>query len=525
MAHKTVLLLFLLLILIGISMPTALAQAPEVTLEIQPQSVELGAAEEGRVTVLIRNNSDKKIENLSVSAFANEPLVIGVPEATDTTVLPYSSAIWQLNVAQPATSAVSGSVFVTAAYTWPAGDDSGEALRGVATGKLDVTVPAAIDQAEVVTVEAKSSLTNLNEQRDGVVYLIINSLADFPLEIAKIDGRSPEFVTLTITEPQLPATLAPNSSLVVLIEVEADPVVQPGKHLLVFTAETSWQQEGRPQTASLVAAHEVEVGVFGESAILTLLGVPAFFLLPGLLLLATYKILLSWSDSSADPSILNIKEKPVEFLVSSITVSLIAMLVYPWLTGQITGVERNYLEAYGLNDVLYLWFASILAGILLFAIVYSVRWLIAEIEERRLAAQTFMPGDDPLTVLRRLQKRGLSLDLDAAWISYEARPYMVNLLQRRDDQAAKLWVAPQMCVVDRSKLAKEARDAVTAAIAAGDIEAILKQRDQIELAWKEEEEQDRLWPEEVNIPMEIEATAISMYLNRNERPGLLLADC
>ena len=526
MLKKAIFFGVLLFALLGPANGSALEEPPAVTIEVQPESVELGASEQARFDVIVRNNSERKLENLSIEPFSNESLALSIAKPGAKTVPSGSSAIWQLEVEQPDVGPANGKVIVTAAYVWASKESPDVELNGAVVTEFDITVPAIVDVSDVASVEVKSTMTGLIKQRDGIVYLVVSNKANVPVDITAVEPLSPDFVTLTISETvKLPTTIAPNTSIVVPVAVEAKKKVQPGKHLLLFTVETAWKQGERPQTGTLVASQEVDVGVFGESAILKLLGIPTLFLLPGFLLLVTFKILWTWSGRSESLKILEIKDKPAEFLVLSITLSLIAMLIYPWATLRISDEERSYLEIYGLEDILNLWFASILAGILLFAIVWSALELRTFIQKQRLKARTFVPGDEPIVVLKKLRKQGLSLNQDAAWVKLEEKEYRVYLLQPRDEAPVQFWIAPQMCILNRSALTVETRTSLDAAVESGDIGEILALKSNIQVDWKRREGQEELWPDGVSIPTQVEAEVIEEFVDPNDTPGILLVDC
>jgi hypothetical protein len=203
----------------------------------------------------------------------------------------------------------------------------------------------------------------------------------------------------------------------------------------------------------------------------------------------------------------------------------VAALLYPLLTSWLTGFQRNYLEAYGLNDLLYLWFVSILAGILAFIIAMTYRWLKRRYLEQQLKARTFVVGDEPLVVLQKLRKQGLTLALDAARYVHDEQEYRVRLLQARQETAEKYWIAPQICVANRAELSGEERSAVEQAINYKDIGGVLDLKHKIRLSWKVKEEQDLYWPPNASSPLQVEAAAIKGFVENASDEGLLLPEC
>jgi len=151
-----------------------------------------------------------------------------------------------------------------------------------------------------------------------------------------------------------------------------------------------------PFKRSIVISQAVDVHVLGESPILTVAGIPAFFLLPGTLLLLT--IGLCWSLEERWWPAPGREEFPFKctqpnFWLVSVIISLLIAIV-PWLFR-----KRWYFSRYRLQDVGLLWSASILAGIGCYVIWWIYRnhrrrqaeeriRLLADAEAAKLRART-----------------------------------------------------------------------------------------------------------------------------------------
>src|SRR5271167_1672607 len=117
------------------------------------------------------------------------------------------------------------------------------------------------------------------------------------------------------------------------------------------------QQQGLTISASPASLGRTSMG---ESPILLVAGIPAFFLLPGTLLLLT--IGLCWSLEgrwwpAPDREGFPFKCREPNLWLVSVIISLLIAIV-PWLF-----TKRWYFSRYRLQDIGLLWFASILAGI------------------------------------------------------------------------------------------------------------------------------------------------------------------
>jgi hypothetical protein len=148
--------------------------------------------------------------------------------------------------------------------------------------------------------------------------------------------------------------------------------------------------------ASLSIARCNQGTSMGASPILTVAGIPAFFLLPGTLLLLTIGLCWSLEERwwpAPDREEFPFKCTEPNFWLVSVIVSLLIAIV-PWLF-----TKRWYFSRYGLQDIGLLWFASILAGIGCYVIWWFYRnhrrlqaaeriRLLADAEAAKLRART-----------------------------------------------------------------------------------------------------------------------------------------
>ena len=147
--------------------------------------------------------------------------------------------------------------------------------------------------------------------------------------------------------------------------------IQPGEYFVTFntTATTRNSQQAIVSTAT----QKIKLGILGESAILTLLGVPSLLVLPGFLVTVTFISL--WKLKPAKKIVFNVKEP--EFWLIAISLSLIMILIYPPITALLTKWQlitgpRNYLAGYGVVDIVILWIVSILIGLVFYLLAFLV---------------------------------------------------------------------------------------------------------------------------------------------------------
>ena len=83
----------------------------------------------------------------------------------------------------------------------------------------------------------------------------------------------------------------PHSTESAEMVISAASQVTPGRYVIEFPVTAEWDEAGYHQMRVLTVDKEVSVGVFFESDLLKVLGVPSFLILPGALVLFTMQLL------------------------------------------------------------------------------------------------------------------------------------------------------------------------------------------------------------------------------------------
>jgi hypothetical protein len=168
------------------------------------------------------------------------------------------------------------------------------------------------------------------------------------------------------------AVLAPRQSTV--FKYNATPVpgagFRVGKQLLLFKVRAQSETQNPPRPGAVFATREVDVTVFGESIILTVLSVASFFLLPGFLILVTIRLL--WGYVSPRTEVL--KATDANFWFLAIGLSILWLLVYPQVT-DVFGNRRDLIRGYTSVDIVIVWFASVCVGVVLYLVLRLIlKW-------------------------------------------------------------------------------------------------------------------------------------------------------
>lgn len=164
--------------------------------------------------------------------------------------------------------------------------------------------------------------------------------------------------------------------MVLPISLRATEAVVPGPRMLIVRIFTFSSDASTSE--GLVATLPFAVEVFGESAILQVVGVPLLLLLPGVIIVVVTRFLMDqrnpWPQASAWTSIKNVLESMTAVALFSLLLSLVMAKAYPLLTEWfIPGYERDYLRAYGFLDFYLVISYSFLAALVL----WGLAWLLA----------------------------------------------------------------------------------------------------------------------------------------------------
>lgn len=263
--------------------------------------------------------------------------------------------------------------------------------------------PAHGDLRDSIDLQLHTVKQTLIEYHPGVAYLEVTNNSTDTLEL-KLTSRSPDF--LTIHSSDTSAVLPPKNSFVFTEELKVASRTYPGTSLVLYELAASCRKDGKKVNTSKVITQEIEMGVLGESGIMTVLGlnifsVPFFLLLPGFLFVVIWASYLpkAWKTQK---TLLAPDKKDPFFWVATITLSMLFSLLYALLTKHFLWIS------YGLLDVFALWMASVIGAITALFIVYLVQWIRA----RKEAFKNFTLHDSPMRVLARLERRGADLFLE-----------------------------------------------------------------------------------------------------------------
>lgn len=430
---------------------------PQITLHVIPSVIKLSPLEAREARVVIGNPTSAPLRELRMSSFTDADVQVDIVPPPVNSLQPHGTLAWTLHLTKRVRGSAAGQVHIQLDYRWQP-EATTDLVPGVALGTIEIQDrrPETLDKVAAVRIE--TTLDLLHEKRQGSVFLVVSNLSSDPVTVKRIKMAKPSYIFVE-TPPmdahgivRLPQemTLAPQESRAVPIIVTAGNAVQPGKHLLLFEVDLEQIKYGYAWTETFIVTQAFTVGVLGESEILTAIGVPSFLLLPGFLIVVAFRML--WTGVSPKQP-LDLDPKSAEFWLIAILLSLGAAFIYPLLTGWL-GQPRNYIEGYGLRDIVNVWFGSVGMGFAFWAF-----WMGGHELTARLRAQTIpSPDDGPVQILRKLARNHHSISLEQVEIIVGNQSQRAFVIAPARAGQQDIWVAPLMTVTWMPTAGKDAKD-------------------------------------------------------------------
>jgi hypothetical protein len=381
---------------------TAEAQAVGVSVEAVPSTIRLPADGEVPVAVVATNPTSSAVL-VSVDAAPLAAVVLNRPPTPSQPASPSpfppqvivagGSARWDVTVRRAAAGVLPATLLlrVTSQGLDAAGAPAG-APQLSALG-IDVQPEAPEDVASIATATVETAVNRIDDRRGGDVFVAVQNRSSGPIS-ASVTSRRPTDIDIDPQDDPSDVAIPAGRTATVRYHVQGAKQVEAGRQLLLFEVTVRWGNPGQERSATLLASHPVDVGVFGDSELSSLLQVP-LLLLPGLFGLAAIAILwrLGVRARGTAPETFPLDVKAPEFWFFGIVISATALTADGLEHGRL-GFE-SLLVAYGSRDVLVL----TVFGVVLSALVWLAICLASYLYVRRGLVK---PGDTELAVIRKL---------------------------------------------------------------------------------------------------------------------------
>ena len=483
--------------------PAALELLPSQTSAPVPGSQTAPVNEAfAKARVIVRNPgpgavTDLRLSWLDVSGLKVVPADTTLTEAQTPNslrdrnpLLPQNDRVYILLFQQAGNEPVSSTLQLSMSCVYAGQAKNTKATTRVVLASLPVKSrePETIEQ--VVDVQVKTALESLMQYQRGKIFLVVTNKSNVAMQASYIGMKGPSFIqvdeavptpegahatssppksgdasALASLIPNKPAaqdsaqnkplrfhTILPHQNAVIDLNAKIVDKLQSGKHQLLFHIKATQQKTGEPAPVDIFVPHQVTVGVPGETAVLTLLGVPSLLILPGFLVFVMAGLLwrLGLFKSIYVADSFPLPPNTAEFWLAAISVSIVILFGY-----RLSG--NNILTSYDLQDLLFLWFLSLALG----AVFYLVGMVVYTLYQ---SGRIPSGGDDALTVLHKLGRQKLGVYLDrVSWKTSDSgkeQTRTVFLLQRHKDGKESYWVGPGIQILWGPKAPPELKNEV-----------------------------------------------------------------
>jgi hypothetical protein len=438
---------------------TPLADNSAISLEVEPGEIELCGQSTQTFQVMAYNNGATPVSDLKLELIHDTRANFTPAPAPIARLAAGSSAKWIFSAAEPQDGVVAGKVYCRLEYR------SGK-KEGTATAQLEVKQRSREALAQVATAAVSLASSALDESQPVNGYLTVTNPSahsleveivcptsdrltfDFPALASKglsdcscINGKAGPVCKNSVTRK---FDLTPGEAVPVPIRISTKNGAVPGKRKIAFQADLSWNDRGCAYTATLVATEDLEVGIFGQSEILTALGIPSLLVLPGVLVMLVVGMLwkagVRFGQSTAE---FPYQTKTPEFWLFAVSLSFVAVLLGRWV------FQRPYLNIYQLSDLMWLWFLSVLFGALAFVAADIVWSAVLRARRRHEEREKPLPDDDPRKILEKLGRLKKGVYLPRLSIRGTNTPCF-RFFAPRQPPDQRCWVVPRIVLKVRS---------------------------------------------------------------------------
>ncbi len=459
-----------------LSLP-ARAASPPLSLSVAPGDVTLRPGTTTQVALLLRNDDSGDViqfnkldalqpDGVHLDGLAEAPLTLPA-HATTSVILTLVLDAFSLG----------GSVVIRASYTIAGAADE------IATATIGVHADGAASLDSLVSTDVHSPSGSVDQNTDGAMVLLVHNKGAVPLEVTGINvATTASELKVTGNDPRFPVTVSPLDTAVFPYTARIDGRTRAGKQMVTFSVEVVMPPV-LPKQVRVVATQDVDVQVFGESALLAAAAVPSLLVLPGFLLVAT----LGFLAKQVSPRVSAHVPDPNTpyFWLLAVSASLLAMFPYRAITG------RWYFDSYNFNDIVVLWFVSLGIGL----VVFGIWWLADELYTRSRVVEA---GDEALDVLRKMAHADASPYVRAGQVAgYPKTMAVLPFLVDGDDK--RRWVAPMITALVEVAKVQEVNTALTKK-SQDVLDAVRKKARTVK--WSE----DGVWPQQVDAAAAATAT-------------------
>lgn len=454
-------------------MPSANAQTP-ISLALTPDTIALGHGETASVVVVVTNDTGGETARVDISTLNNANVTVPSDVAIDS--IPDGGAASAIVDITTSGEGIIGGVVQFVAVT--SISNSGVAVPAVAVATLTITERQPPQAEDLVSGTIITALAKLTDRGKANVFVQVRNESNLSIIVTEVRGIVPDFLAICWTDLatcmehgqgsvawQTPDTVLPphgQETYPFIVSRKIGEVFQSGKQVLVFRVKVS-SEANNGAVSSLILEHDFETVVFGESEILTPLGLASFLVLPGFLLVVVWGGLWQYAWPRRPLSFLGPTKS--EFWILVITASLAAIPVYEFIT------NRDLLDGYDSTDLFTVWTGSVLLGLVFWGVSLGLGRMIGRIQSRR---RTFVRGDSQRKVIIKLARMHDGLSRKKVRVSLPGGSHEGLLLTEGQAPTDRDFVAPPIAYRFAGNVSELAKSDFQVAVATDDMPHIRK---------------------------------------------------
>jgi hypothetical protein len=469
--------LTLILVVSWASAAPAKASA-DVSLHAVPATVVLKLGETQSVVLVLSNDSDKPVRLTGLQAHGAGSISTAVSGLSLPATLPAGGALQARLELTAGDDATETSIAVLLSSTSDKTDQVSTAtiaVKPTALASPTVTLigfPTQLDDSQ----DGSGNISIGNPTNQVFTNLVVTALDDEDLRVRPRSSQSaPPPACATVPGSSTPDCelarideLRPGETKLVPVVVGTDESVRTGTQTASIVLEAVPARTADMSSISsvtVVSSMPIDLRVFGLDA-LTPFGIGSLFIFPGLLAALLFLALVRWvyPKTARFPDTIDLKDlRAFPFIAVG---GILAYVVFWLLWG------RDLTESVGTSDVAWLSVVSLGIGVMGWAVVALLWWW-------RTGRKIFAVGDTPRAVLKSLRAGQAPLTLPTFDLHGVTYAYLALI------EGQKVIAAPIMTYVIANALPPERRSAISTAIGADDISAILRaQRSrEVTLGW------------------------------------------
>lgn len=461
-----------------------------IVLEVIPKKIVLSAKSSVEAIAIIQNDSDVSLSDLRLTCLNLNDLNVDIAAPNQKKLNVNGAIAWVLTFSKINVTNDPINVIIRVDYFR---GEKKHAISGIKTTMLPIEKQNMRYKKNMIDLEVVGAFDKLFESKVSKGFLIVKNIANHAVVIKKCKANTASFIEIDFLTQMNNAMIQPISELLIPFHVQTKDAVHPGLHTIAFTVTYQAHENGIFFDRDVVKTKDVFVNVLGESEILTLLGVPSLLILPGVLVVITFSLIHNAFHSKNK---IEVKLRSHRYWFIAISASIAIGFLYPLLT-QLIAVRRNFIEGYGLKDIIWVWGFSILIG----GTAYMI-WMVS-IKIHMDWKNRHVPhmDDTPLQTVKKTYLRIHKENVKIVHANIDGIMQPVCLLNGMDAVKETCWIAPRIHVrwkksaseSMRSELKKLLCKSIRSKKLIGFLQKQIRKK-QLEITWDANSQLDGVFP-------------------------------